>query len=300
MVKHVGIENMPAAEVHIDEPLVRALLADQHPDLAAGELTLVANGWDNVLWRLGPDLVVRLPRRQGAADLVLHEQRWLPGLARGLPLPVPVPVHVGRPGAGFPWSWSICAWVAGERASSVTLADPQAEAVRLGSFLRALHVPAPPDAPANPYRGRPLADRSEPTQQRLAALADVIDRPALTAAWEAALAVEAYAGPPLWLHGDLHPANILAGDGRIVAVIDFGDITAGDPATDLAVAWMLLPAAAGSAFRSAAGTSDDATWRRARGWALSLALAYIASSADNPAMAAIGHHTLHQVLADPT
>ncbi|MER7151067.1 phosphotransferase [Streptomyces lydicus] len=44
------------------------------------------------------------------------------------------------------------------------------------------------------------------------------------------------------LHGDLHPANILVDRGRIRAVIDFGDITSGDPATDLSVAWMLFTA----------------------------------------------------------
>ena len=102
-------------------------------------------------------------------------------------------------------------------------------------------------------------------------------------------------------HGDLHPANILVHRGRISGVIDFGDITAGDPAADLSVAWMLPPAdcrgAFRDAYRAASGHADsDDTWARARGWALALSLAFLAHSADNPLIAAIGHRTIGAVL----
>src|SRR6185369_15012339 len=102
--------DMPAAEVAVDAALVRALLADQHPDLARLAVVEVANGWDNVVFRLGDALSVRMPRRLLGAELIAHEQRWLPALAASLPLPIPAPVRIGAPGRGYPWSWSVCPW----------------------------------------------------------------------------------------------------------------------------------------------------------------------------------------------
>ncbi|MFZ0160504.1 MAG: phosphotransferase [Kineosporiaceae bacterium] len=121
--------------------------------------------------------------------------------------------------------------------------------------------------------------------------------------WSDALATPIWDGPSVWLHGDLHPGNLLVHAGRLSGVVDFGDITAGDPATDLSVAWMLLPRSADDAFRGAyaarSGRSlDDATWRRARGWALALSVAFVGHSVDNPMIAGIGRRTLHAVLAD--
>ena len=286
---------MPAAEVQVEEPLVRALLDDQHPDLVRLPLRRFANGWDNVSFRLGDELVVRLPRREAAARLVEHEQRWLPQLASRLPLPVPVPVRTGRPALGYPWSWSVCRWLDGEPAASSPLRDGSAAALELGAFLAALHRPAPHDAPANPFRGVPLADGDATVRDRLGQLADVVDTEPLVAAWDAALTQPPWSGPPLWLHGDLHPLNVLVADGRVAGVIDFGDITAGDPATDLAVAWMLLPAPDRDVFRGVCGV-DDATWARARGWALLLGLAYLAASSGAAELERVGRLTLRAVL----
>lgn len=291
--------NRPAAEVDVDLPLVRDLLAEQRPDLADRPLALLAEGWDNVLVAVGDDLVARLPRRTAAAALVDHEQRWLPELAPRLPLPVPVPVHLGAPTATYPWAWSIVPWVPGRSALDEPPADPEAAAEALGAFLAALHRPAPADAPPNPYRGVPLAERAETDGERLDRLAGVVDAPALRAVWDDALAVPGWEGPPVWLHGDLHPGNLVVDAGRLAAVIDFGDITSGDPATDLAVAWGLLPPPARRVLRRAAGYGDDdRTWARARGWALVLGVAYLAHSADAPAYGTLGHRMLDAVLAD--
>jgi aminoglycoside phosphotransferase (APT) family kinase protein len=294
----VTSQDMPAAEIDIDVDLVWALLAEQHPDLADRRLTPLAFGWDNVIFRLGDELVVRLPRRQLAAELIESEQRWLPELAPRLPIPVPVPVRVGRPGCGYPWSWSVTRWIDGTDAADGALDDPLAVAGQLGGFLAALHVPAPAGAPSNPWRGVPLRDRDEGTEQRIDQLAGLIDAPAVRDRWRRLVATPPWDGSARWLHGDLHPANIVMAGGRVAAVIDFGDITSGDPATDLAVAWMLLPPAARSHLRVTAGAVDDATWQRAQGWALSLALAYLANSANNARIAGIGHRTVAAVLAD--
>src|SRR5215207_5359156 len=293
---------MPAAEVDVSPDLVRRLLVAQQRDLAHLPIEVMANGWDNVMCRVGDELVARLPRREVAARLLVHEQQWLPVLQPRLPLPVPAPVRVGQPGLGYPWPWSIVPFLPEQVASRNPPADLRDAAVSLGRFLGSLHTPAAPDAPANAFRGVPLADRSATVTQNLSVLGDRVDRRAALRVWEAAVAAPKWDMSPVWLHGDLHPANILVHRGRISGVIDFGDITSGDPATDLSVAWMLLPADCHDAFQNAyrapgeCAATDD-TWARARGWALALSLVFLAHSADNPQLAEIGHRTLSAVLA---
>ncbi|MEV0430902.1 aminoglycoside phosphotransferase family protein [Micromonospora sp. NPDC050495] len=286
---------MPAAEVPVSVELVRRLLEQQHPDLADLPVEVLANGWDNLVCRLGEEFLVRLPRRTVAAALVAHEQRWLPELAGRLPLPVPAPVRVGRPTTQFPWSWSVVPFLPGRIAARSEPDDLRSAAATLGGFLNALHAPAPPAAPVNPFRGIPLTGRAEGVRTALAHL-EPADRAVARRVWAAAAAAPAWGGPPLWLHGDLHPANILVDRGRISAVIDFGDLTSGDPATDLSVAWMLFPAEQRAVFRHAYGGADDATWERARGWALVLSLVFLTHSADNPLMRGIGERTFRAVL----
>jgi aminoglycoside phosphotransferase (APT) family kinase protein len=304
----------PAADIRVDEPLVRALLREQHPDLA-GELQLVANGWDNAIYRLGDDLAVRLPRRDVAAHLVAHEQRWLPYLADGLPVTVPVPVRVGAPSATFRWPWSVVRWVEGVDGADVTASERTSLAVALARFVTALHTPAPhspngllhPDVPINPVRGVPLASRDRAVRERLRELGRLWDLTALTSVWDDALDAPRWHGPPIWLHGDLHPGNLLLdARGGLTAVIDFGDLTAGDPATDLATAWLTFRPEAREVFRAVvadgshpdAGATDAATWRRARGWALCMGTALAMSSDDNPRMNALGTHVLGELLRE--
>lgn len=295
---------MPAAEVSVSAHLVRRLLADQHPDLARLPVRFLANGWDNAMFRVGDELAARLPRRELSAQILLHEQQWLPLLAGGLPLPIPYPERTGAPAHGYPWSWSIVPYLPGEPAADADGLDLEDAATAVGGFLGALHVPAPARAPVNPFRGVPLQDRGESVAANLALVAGEVDEAAARRAWAYAIAAPRYDGPPVWLHGDLHPANILVSDGRVSGVIDFGDLTSGDPAADLAAAWMLLPARLHGAFRDAyqaAGAPGrdpigDALWTRARGWALNLGLVFLAHSADNPQLMAVGRRTLDAVL----
>ena len=292
----------PPAEVSIDRSLVIALLQEQHTDLAHLPLTEIGEGWDNKLFRLGHDFVVRVPRRAASAALVEQEQRWLPRLSPMLPLPVPVPLRIGRPGCGFQWSWSVVPWFPGRSALLTPPEDLAAAAASLGRFLRALHQPAPSDAPTNPWRGVPLAVRAVTVHKHLQQLDGLVDRGAVLDLWGRVLATPAWSGPPLWIHGDLHPGNLLVSEGRLSAVIDFGDLTAGDPATDLSAFWMLLPPSARRTFLSSAREEFDRldahTLMRARGWALALGLAYLAGSRDEKPMSALGRATIDSALND--
>ncbi|MEP7764130.1 aminoglycoside phosphotransferase family protein [Sanguibacter sp. 25GB23B1] len=299
----------PSAEVRIDADLVRTLLADQQPDLAWLPLRLAAEGWDNATWRLGDSLAVRLPRRAASSALVHNEQHCLPLLAARIDLPLPVPVYSGVPSGLFPWHWSVVPWFSGRPAATVALDDRDPAAAGLARFLSQLHHPAPHDAPHNPFRGVDLAVRSADVLARL-------DDPTFPRAaearalWTELSATPAWAGPRRWIHGDLHPYNIVleaperavAPGPAVRAVIDFGDVTAGDPATDLATAWLTFGPGGRRTFvtsvTDACGT-DAATWRRARAWALLMASALLAQSDDDPSFRRLGRTVLDQVLDDP-
>jgi aminoglycoside phosphotransferase (APT) family kinase protein len=292
-----GHVRWPEADVEIDEDLVRSLLAEQHPDLAGLPVTMLDVGWDNTLLRLGDEHLVRLPRRSSAAPLLVNEQRWLPELAPRLPLPVPAPRRVGRPSGRYPWSWSIVPWLAGSPADRSPLTDPDDAARRLGRFLAALHLQAPSDAPHNAYRGVALGRRHGDFTARVEALGTEIDVDGTRRIWDQALGATPRSGPRVWLHGDLHPGNLLVVDGTLAAVIDFGDLCAGDPATDLAAAWMLLPVQAVPVLATAYGRLDPALERRALGWAVLFALMLLAIGLEGrPRYEAVGRSTLSRAI----
>jgi aminoglycoside phosphotransferase (APT) family kinase protein len=262
------------AEVEITAELVRELLRDQYPDLADRPVTLGARGWDNQLWRLGDDLAVRLPWATETADaLLLKENTWLPVLAPLLPLPVPVPQRLGKPSRRFPRPWIVTTWVPGVPADRAPATCSSSAADALAAFLTALHRPAPAGAPKGRARAGALTEVAEGVESQLAQLTElglVPDPDGIQAIWRDAVAAPGWAGPPVWLHGDLHPANVLTENGNLCGIVDFGDLCAGDPAFDLAAAWVLLPDEEGvhRLQRAYPLTADAATWRRARGWAV--------------------------------
>lgn len=290
----------PAAEIEITTDLVRRLLAEQAPAFADLPIEVLASGWDNTILALGSDHLVRVPRRAAAVDLVEHEQRWLPTLAKRLPIAVPVPVVFGRRTSYFPWPWSVVDHVDGLDAISAP-PDPASAVEVMAEFFAAMHVPAPDGAPLNPWRGGPLAERSEVTQRRFAELAawlaERVDPDLLQQLWQLAVEAEPHVGPSVWIHGDVHPGNVIVRGGQIVSIIDFGDLTSGDPATDLGSAWMFFDEADRLRLRQLLDV-DEATWNRARGWALSVALAIAENSADNPRYEAMSAETLARVAAD--
>jgi aminoglycoside phosphotransferase (APT) family kinase protein len=271
---------MTHVEIEITADLVRDLVRDQHPDLADRPIRLGARGWANQLWRLGDDLAVRLPWQTGPADdLLRNEHTWLPTLAPRLPLPVPVPQRFGEPSDRFPRPWLITTWVPGAPADRVPVTRTADAAGALAAFLTALHRPAPAGAPTGQDRGGPLADRAAQFAGGVALATErglISDPDAVRAVWHDAVTAPPWAGPALWLHADLHPANVLTADGTLCGVVDFGDLCAGDPAYDLSAAWLLLPdGGAGDFYAAYRPAADPATMRRARGWAMARALSGI-------------------------
>lgn len=298
----------PAAEVQITADLVRALVSTQAapaiPDAATRAVGKAAEGWDSELWRLGDDLAVRLPRREVAAALVLHEQRVLPAMAPRLEaagVRVPAPVVDGAPGCGFPWPWSVVPWFEGSSGLVVPRSGRGGWAERLAAGLAALHVEAPADHPVNPVRGVALAARATAVDERLgmlrasgAASGALLDRAAR--AWREGLEAPPWDRPPVWIHGDLHPGNLIAHGGDLIALIDFGDVTAGDPAYDLAIAWLAFDPAGRAAFRAATEDRyDHAAWVRARAWAAAVSVLLLTHSDDDPEYAALARETLGEL-----
>lgn len=267
---------MHADEVDLDAPLVVRLVAGQFPQWAEFPIGPVRfRGTDNALYRLGDEMVVRLPRIQRATLSLDKERQWLPKLAPLLPLDVPVPLAKGMPAEDYPWEWSVYRWLEGETAIDEPIADLEQAATDLAEFVGALQRVDPTDGPPpgehNGFRGEPLAARDAAVRKAIASLGDEIDVGGVTAVWEAALRASVWQRPPVWLHGDLDSRNLLIVEGRLSAVIDFGCLGVGDPACDVMVAWKVLSATIRDSLRAALSI-DEATWARGRGWALSQAL----------------------------
>lgn len=262
-------------EIESDVGVVRRLLRAQQPQWADLPIERVAStGTDNALYRLGADMVVRLPLRPTSSGPVEKELRWLPVLAPRLPLAVPVPLAKGAPSDAFPWPWSVYRWSEGEDATTACF-DRRKAAVDLARFIGALHAidarggPAP-GAP-NAGRGVPLAERDDETRRAISACRHLVDGDAVTDAWDEAVSAPPWDRPPVWVHGDLAAGNLLVREGRLTAVLDWGALAVGDPACDVMVAWELFDAGSREVFRAELAV-DDATWARSRGWALSTAV----------------------------
>jgi len=256
----------------------------------------VDTGWDNVIFRLGDDLSVRMPRRSLGATLIEYEQTWLPQLPN-LPLPIPIPYRLGVPGQGYPWKWSILPWFRGVSADQQELNHNQAQ--RFATFLQSLHSPAPPNAPSNPFRSVPLHQIPfvEERMQRLEQKTNLIT-PAIKQAWNQALEAPVDV-PATWIHGDLHPRNVLVENGVITGVIDWGDITNGDRATDLAAIWMLFSAQQTRQQIALQYNASNQTLQRAKGWAIFFGVVLLDTGLiDNPKHAVIGAKILRHVAED--
>lgn len=284
----------------IDDDLVRRLIAGQFPQWAGLPVERWPSGGTvNAMYRLGDDMVVRLPLVRGGAEAVSMEQGWLPRLAPYLPTRIPEVLGAGEPAQGYLWPWSVYRWLAGEHPEAGVLSEPVLLAEDLAAFVAAMRSITLPGAP-KAHRGGPVASLDAETQVAIMELRGIlqedVDCDAVTAVWEEALRAPGWDGPPVWLHADLMPGNLLIDGARLASVIDFGCAGLGDPACDLFPAWNLLPADARKIFREALAV-DDATWIRGRGRTLSqalIALPYYRRT--NPAMAHNARHVIRAVL----
>lgn len=289
-----------------DRELAARLVATQFPQWADLPVTDVElSGWDNRTYRLGDELSIRLPRSRFYRDQVAKEQRWLPVLAPQLPAPIPRPVAEGAPGQGYPYAWSVYAWIDGAPATLERIADLSAFALDVASFLVALRACDATGGPApgqhNFWRGGPLDRYVEEARTALATVSDELtpaDRATAEDILDGAVASR-WTHPPVWLHGDIAYGNLLVRDGRLAAVIDFGTSGVGDPACDVVLAWTLLSGASRRTFADALELDRD-TWARGRGWCLWKALITVAGNRDtDPTAADEARRVLHEVLADP-
>lgn len=294
-------------EVETDAALVARLVAEQFPEWASLPVEAVASyGTDNAIYRLGDELSVRMPRIHWAVAPVEREYAWLPRIASALPVEVPLPLALGEPGEGYGWPWTVCRWlegrhptIGGDDGAQHGAADDAKLAVDLAGFVRAMRALDPAGAPITAWP-RPLHEEDELVRTNLELLADELGgaRDAVVAVWEDALRAPRHEGPPVWIHGDLAPSNLLLREGRLTGVLDFSAMGLGDPASDHRVAWNLLQPTARAVFRTEVG-ADDATWARARGWVLLQALAQLPYYAQrNPPLAANARHVIAELVAE--
>lgn len=294
---------MSAGQMHpIDGDLVRRLVSGQFPQWAGLAVERWPSGGTvNAMYRLGDAMVVRLPLVRGGAEDVAMEQEWLPRLAPHLPTRIPEVLGAGKPAHGYPWPWSVYRWLPGEHPEAGALSEPVPLAGDLAAFVAAMRSITLPSAP-KAHRGGPVASLDAETRTAIKELREIpeegVDCDAATAVWEEALRAPDWDGPPVWLHADLMPGNLLVDGGRLASVIDFGCTGVGDPACDLFPAWNLLPRDAREVFREALSV-DDETWIRGRGRTLSqalIALPYYRRT--NPSMARNARHVIRAVLGD--
>lgn len=288
---------MHADELPIDVPLVRALLEEQFPEWAGLSLARVPSfGTDNALYRLGADMVVRLPRIAWATRDIEKDARWLEQLRPLLPVEIPRLLGTGVPAEGYPWTWGIYRWLEGENPVVGGIVRPERLARDVGSFVAAVRRLELEDTRPGSRAG-PLVARDGEVRRAIAEVAGEFDAAALTAAWDEALQAPRWDGPPVWTHGDLLRGNLLLRDGRLAAVIDWSLLGVGDPACDTLAAWSVLPPENRGSFREEAGF-DDATWARGRGWGLCVGLLQIPYySQTNPELAENGRHMVRGILA---
>lgn len=247
------------------------LISSQFPQWKDLPLLPVTNdGWDNRSFRLGKKLLVRMPSAAEYAPQVEKEQKWLPKLAPYLPLAIPEPIAMGKPGEGYLWNWSVFKWIEGESASTAHIDDLDDFAKKLAKFLGALQkinpTNGPPPGNHSFHRGGPLSYYDEQMHKALEVLQGKINVEAARALWEQALSTS-WQKPPVWVHGDISAGNLLVRKGKLIAVIDFGQLAVGDPACDLAIAWTFFQGTSRKIFQENL-LLDAATWIRGKAWAL--------------------------------
>lgn len=292
-----------ASSIEVSEALLRRLLEAQFPEWAHLSLARIApSSPDHGIFRLGEELAIRLPLVRGMAPQVEKERRWLTWLSVRLPQSIPIPVANGRPTEDYPLPWTICRWIPGRSLRARVPDQPEEIARQLGRFVRCLsHLDArggPVPGEHNGFRGAPLKVRDARTREGISQCEKHYDPELLVACWERDAGVPEWHREPVWVHGDLSPDTLVEHEGRLAGVLDWGGLGVGDPAADLLPAWDLFETTSRSIYREQLGV-DEATWRRGRGLALSLAVVALSRHRGKDSVAdARASRVIEQVLLD--
>lgn len=282
-------------EAHIDENLVKKLLSNQFPKFANLPLRLIfPQGTDNVMYQLGNDMIVRMPRIDSAANSLMKEKRWLPTLASRLPINIPNVIGVGNPDEIYPYPWIVGNFIEGKHLSNENKLDLNQAAIDLGNFVLSMQRVSTKDAPFC-SRGKPLSTRDKDIREAIALIEDIYDIKLLTEIWEYFLQLPNWSKNPTWIHGDLHADNLLAENRKITAIVDFGMAGIGDPAVDLMVAWTLLNKEARKIFKDIVKPDQD-TWERGKAWAFNFIVAYPYYKKSNPRFAQAAKKIVDEVI----
>ncbi len=253
--------------------LARKLILSQFPEYADLAITSVEKqGHDNRTYRLGDELLIRMPTAEFYALKVPKEQELLPKLAPHLSISIPAPIKIGVSSDDYPYPFSIYQWLEGQSANHLQIHDKALEpiALQLAMFLKELQSIEGVDGPApgqhNWWRGDHVSVYNEGACKQIAELSDVIDSDKAMELWTQACQTK-WNNLPVWIHGDFASGNILINDNKLSGVIDFGGMGMGDPACDLVIAWTFLKDKSREIFKQAMKLDSD-TWLRARAWTL--------------------------------
>lgn len=283
-------------EINISEKLAYKLIRAQFPEWATLSLEpMRPEGTDNLMYRLGEDKIIRLPRIPSAVPSLEKEKLWLPKLTPHLPIPIPHILAEGDASDEYPYPWLIIKWEKGKNPSADNPLEQNNAALTLASFIKAMQKI---DTQGGPIcrRGQPLKNRDAETRKAIPLMSELYDTKLLLDLWNESLSAPEWHGKPVWIHGDLHAGNILCEGEQITAIVDFGLMGVGDPAADLMPAWTLFDPAAREIFKEIVAP-DEATWLRARGWALSMGIvAYPYYKETNPKFAEIALGMIDQVI----
>lgn len=290
-------------KIIINELIAQQLIHDQFPQFQHLEIVPVkTQGHDNRTFRLGHELLLRLPSASCYASNIQKEQIWLPQLAEHISIPISKPIALGKPTKYYPFHWAIYEWISGESANNLhqndlNLADI---ALSLTQFLKELEsvniLYAPRPGLHNFHRGGSLRIYHKQTQEALQKLSDFIDIKPYELLWNEALHSH-YQGEPVWIHGDISAGNILIENKKLKAIIDFSGIAQGDPACDVTIAWTFFDKQSREIFRKNL-SFDDCTWVRAQAWAMWKSLITLAAMQDLQSPAALHQFNILQSIID--
>lgn len=229
----------PSSDRPLDEQTVSGLIAAQFPDLRGRPVRRLGAGWDNELFRVGGEWVLRFPRRAERVAWLTREITIMTMAAEALAPRVPVFERIGQPSDAFPYPFVGYRWLPGVGADRIPVAGRDRLAGDIGALFSALHqiaLGAVPPTPAGWERESwgvlraELADSAEVARPLLSPAVLDVAEPYLAGKVQPPPA----SGTVRFIHNDICADHLIAdpGTGRLTGLIDFTDAMAGDPVHD--------------------------------------------------------------------